>query len=105
MASWLNHSWSLNKTNKKKLTHQIQKFEQSIMSLEERLLKLLSEVHDWRNYAKSLTELSHQQRLSAKHILQLRPLLQQSEDFHKILDVLSTNANTSLSHVSGPSEK
>ncbi len=89
MTSWLNHSWSLNRANKKKLTQQIHQFETTITTLEEKLLFLLSNVQEWKSHVKTLTDLSHQQRLTAQHILQLRPLLQQSEQFQRTLELLA----------------
>lgn len=88
MASWLHHPWSLNKINKKKLSEQMNQFEASVSSLEEGLLLLLSNVNEWKNYVKNLTALSREQ-LTAEHILQLRALSQQSQEFQKAISLLT----------------
>lgn len=96
MSSWLDRPGSLNWANKKRLAEQISKFEATISSTEESLLFLLAHVGDWKNHARNLADLRTQQRLTANHILQLRPLLDQTEAFQKALEVLF--AETPLFH-------
>jgi TolA-binding protein len=87
MTSWLNHSWSLNRANKKKLTQQIHQFEITINALEEKLLYLLSNVQEWKSHVTTLTDLNHQ--LAPRNILQLRAMRQRSEEFQKALELLA----------------
>lgn len=89
MRNWLNSPGSLNWANKRKLTQQIQRLEKTVLSLEERLLLLLSDVSEWKSHAKTLSDLSRRQLLTAKHIVDIRPLLQQSEDFHRVIRMLN----------------
>jgi hypothetical protein len=97
MSSWLDRPSSLNWANKKKLSQDINDLEKYVTSLKEKLFFLLSVVNHLETHSKELSELKSQQRLTAKHIVHLRPLLDQSEDLHKALNALCQE-KASLSH-------
>lgn len=94
MASWLDRVGSLNFANKKKLSDQINLFDETVSTVEEKLLVLLSYVHDWKTQAKLLLDLQQEERLTATHVVQLRPLMQQSEQCHQTLSALLVQSSS-----------
>lgn len=81
MGSWWNKPSSLNWANKKKLSDNIKQLDNNISGAKEDLLALLSIVSYWEGHCKELSEKSNKQQLSAKHIVDIKPLLERSHIF------------------------
>lgn len=88
MSSWLEKPGSLNWANKQKLSEHIGRFEKNIGATKDKLTQLLSIVNHWEVHCQELSELSNKQQLTAKHILHLKPFLDQSENFQQLLNAL-----------------
>jgi uncharacterized membrane protein YgaE (UPF0421/DUF939 family) len=85
MANWLEKPSSLNWANKKKLAEQIVRLEKNIFTIKETLHSLSSLINEWDSHCKKLLEMSDKKLLTAKHIVEIRPLLQRSEQVNRIL--------------------
>jgi hypothetical protein len=85
---WRNYPGSLNWANKKKLSANIKQLEKNIQQIKKNLMLLLALTSKWESHCKELTESSGRQQLTAKHLVELKPLLETSVRFHHVLDHL-----------------
>jgi hypothetical protein len=86
MVNWLDNPGSLSWANRKKLIKQILQLETNITLGREFLLSLTSLANSWELNCRALSQESNDNKLTAKHILGLRPLLKSSEDFKNALE-------------------
>ncbi len=88
MLSWLEKPWSLSFANRKNLIERIKLLETNITHIKEALLGFNAVVNQWEMHYRELSELSSAHQLTAKHILHVKPILENSEEFKKTLNEL-----------------
>jgi hypothetical protein len=103
MVSWLDRPGSLNWANRKKLNNQIKELDENISSLRGTLLALLSLVNHWSYDFKELLELDSKNKLTAKHIIHLKPLIERIKYFQSGLDNLNEICKEELAQISDSS--